>query len=66
MNNTLIRTFKNKNSPPFALIWLGWIICSVLGIIDGIINISTLCFYFPNLQMKWIFWWSEKQLKFKR
>jgi hypothetical protein len=60
----LIGTFKNKNRPPFILVWLGWVISSLLGIVDGICNILTLCFWFPNFQFRFIFWNSKKQLTF--
>ena len=61
--NNFIETFKNKNRPHFFLIWIGWFVGGLCDIIDGLVNTLTLCFYYPNLGMKWRFWICKKQLK---
>ena len=64
--NTLINIFKNKNRANFFLIWIGWFVRGILDIVDGIVNSVTLCFYNPNLSMKWVFWITLKQYKSRK
>ena len=61
--NNFIGTFRNKDRPPFIIIWLGWMISSFLGIIDGILNIISLGMWFPGFQMEFVFWNAKFQLR---
>lgn len=58
--NNFLGTFKNKNRPPFILIWLGWMIGAILQIIDGVIVLLTLGMVFSNFSFKWALWNARK------
>ena len=65
MNNYFIKTFKDKIRPPFYQVWLGWLVGSILTILCNCINISTLCFWRPFWDYKFIIWTQNriKQVK---
>jgi len=64
--NTLINTFKNKNRPPFLMIWGGWMLCALMDILGGLVRIFTLCFVMPDWTFKVIVWITKLQIKWKQ
>jgi hypothetical protein len=65
-NSPFWGTYKNKNRPNFGIIWVGWFVSNMLGLIDSLIGLCSLCLLYPNLQMKWLFYWSKIEIESKR
>lgn len=72
MKNNFFTTLKNKNRPPFIIIWLFWMAGSFCDVICGLISFFTLTIYRPSWDMKIRFYgskiqnnWMMKKIKMK-
>ena len=52
-----------KLKPPFWMLWIGWFIGGLCDVIDGMVNMFTLCYFYPRLGMNWRFWIAKKQMQ---
>lgn len=66
MKNTLIETFQNKNRPNFFFLWGGWMIYSIISVVENLIRLIALQLYMPNWSMDFIFWHSRYGLELRK